>query len=255
MTESEKKANKNNKIKKMNFFKNWDDKLVALKNFIVSNPDYIIFLVMMIVSSLMYEPYGFTRTLPLVLVAAFFLGTFFGYRKRIMIHLVIGLLIITSVSQDFALSAHIILTSVFLTFAGIYVAKYLETFKKQNIFRKIINGIISIVLVALALFTYVYRFGSPISYMNSKKIFDEYVTKNDYHIYVQGIAYDYTTRSYNLEYIEEDKITENKLVYNTLTKEVYTNEEFENLLNDEVNKILEEDNVVSAENSSEVIFE
>ena len=54
-----------------------------LKNFIVKEDDYMIFLIMILITSFLLEPYGFTRTLPLVIIVPFLLAIFYKGRKRI----------------------------------------------------------------------------------------------------------------------------------------------------------------------------
>ena len=223
MTKAERQAARKDYFKKKNPIAKWKRWFENIRKFIVGNPDYMILLVQLTAISLMYEEYGFTKTLPIVLISSFLLGTFYGYRKRIMIHTFISILILTSVSQDFELSSHVIILGLLLTFAGIYAARFLERYKSQNIIRNLIEVVITLILVALSIFGYMYRFGTPLNYSEAKKSIENYIIQNDKNqkLYYRGLTYDYDAHAYRYECVNADKINEDIIyTYNVFTKEI-----------------------------------
>lgn len=240
MTKSEKKAKRKEYFEKHNPIKKLNTKLERLKNFILKNPDYVIFLVQLIVISLMFEKYGLTRTIPLALISSFLLGTFYGYRKRIMLHTIIGLIILSSLSSDLELASQVILIAVLLTFSGIYVARYLEGIKKAHIIKKITGGVISLLLVLLSLGAYLYRFGNSVNYYEAKNKVENYINANEEEVYAKGISYSYLTHSFDYECVARDDLSKNiTYKYDILSKEI-TKETFIDDTNMKMNDISSE---------------
>ena len=257
MTEAEKKANKNSKNKKFKPFKKFNDFLDKTRIFMHDNPDYMIFLIMSVLVSFMYEPYGITRTIPLLILAAFLLGIIYGRRKRIMIHTIVGVLVFTSVSQDIELSAIIIIVAFLLSFAGCYAARFLEQFKKVNIIQNFIRGLITLFVVALALITYSYEFGNPFGYFATKNSVDDYlIANNNLNMYYVGVTYDSSIHAYVYNAVDKDDTkVEHKFVYDAFKKEVFEYDELMNMLKNKSQDTSDEEVNEEVNENTNVIFE
>lgn len=216
----------------------------GLKNFIINNPDYMILLVMLILTSLLYEPYGVTRTLPLILIGSFFLGTFCGRKRRIMVHTIIALLIEASISQDYVYSSQVIVITLILAFSGAYVAKYLEKFKTDNMIKKILGGFISVLLIVVSLVAYSLRYGTITDYYAARNSVNNYIIQNEItDLYSVGLQYNYETHMFEYEFANvEDTSIRVRYCYSKNRNLVFEKDSLVSENDNTENEIIEEEN-------------
>lgn len=202
-----------------------------LKDFIIREDDYMIFLIMLLLTSFLLGPYGVTRTIPLVIIVPFLLGIFYKGRKRIITHTMIGLVILASVSQDIHAASMAIIVTAVCVFSGSFVSMYVEKLKKLNIFRKIIYGVFSIFLVFISLYLYSFRYGTTLDYFKTNKAVSDYLQSKGVDNYFVGTTYNADEGYYEVHYVlKEDLKTEIVYKYDAFKNEMILNQE--NLITD-----------------------
>lgn len=227
------------KIKNSKLIKSFD----KLRKFVVEQSDYMILLIMLLTISTMYEPYGLTRTIPLVLIIPFFLGVYYKGRRRILIDAVIAMIILASVSGDVPLSATIIIVGSICTFAGLYLSKCIDHFKRYKWYRKIISGIIAFTLLLVGFVIYIYKFGNPLGVLEAQD-YVAFEAKEELSEYgLMGTRYNSDINCYDVEYVNLENYEDKKVYhYNSAYKKIITDEMINktNEENEEVKEITEE---------------
>lgn len=207
----------------INFFTKLGDKT---KKLLTNEPNFVIFLIMTFTLSIMFEQTGLSRTLPFVLLIPFLIGIFYGRRKATMLHTVIAAIILGTVSGDAELTAVVIIVGLVCSFSGLYLSKYLDNKKKENIFLRILKLIFAGIMCIFSFTIYAYYFGIPTDYFKAKNAIEAEQIEVDRAVY-QGIAFNAKTKTYDALYtcINDDLTYENVFLasYNASTGELVKN--------------------------------
>lgn len=186
-----------------------------IKNVFVTEKNFMIFLLLTLINSILIEGGTVFSTIPWLVLAVFLLKLKYKDSKLIVFHVFFSLVVVGIVSGKIDYAAAMCISSAISVYAGLMlhtVTKYLYDKNKSTI-KKILKVTVCLVLIMLALMINSAQYGSFGSYLKASNGLKKYIKEEYDFVYKGNVYYNFSNRLYYIEVYHKDNFGLSGTIY------------------------------------------